>query len=91
MVSDCIDVLVFGKNWKARFALDSTIFSKISHKVEPGVRLATCASHGNQATDCKLGLFQHADFAGNLTDSTHGGYSSTEFVGHNLRSFAPAS
>ena len=41
---NCIDMLVFGKNWKTRSTLDLKLLGKISYKVEPSVRssISTC-------------------------------------------------
>ena len=45
LLSDCIDMLVLGNNWKTRFILDRELLGNISHTVEPRVRFATRASH----------------------------------------------
>ena len=67
-----------------RTRLDLEILGKVSDEVEQGMRLATRKVNqlhspswelqtichvGNKTSGCKSGLFQDADFAGDLTDS----------------------
>ena len=52
--SDWTNMLVFGKDWKTRFTLDSELFDDTSHKVESSVRSATRTSHHLHSSHIQL-------------------------------------
>ena len=61
-------------------------FGKISHKIDSGLR-QTIGSHvGNTAQQCRHGLLQDSDFAGDFEDSksTSGGVSCVFFWKQNI-------
>ena len=84
---NCTEMFVFGKNWTTRYSMVSeqtcTIKTKACDKRVN--RLISYIHHtckykqychvGNTAKQCRLGLFQDSDFAGDLEDSkfTSGG------------------
>ena len=56
-------MLIFGKNWKTRFTLDSQFLGHISHKVERSVRSVTISyihHTSNQRQHCHVGMKQRA-------------------------------
>ena len=90
MLSNCSEMLIFGKNWKPgmpwsvnKLARSITKWTKACDKRL--TRLISYINHtceyrqychvGNTAKQCRLGLFQDSDFAGDLEDSksTSGG------------------
>ena len=54
LLSDCIEMLVFGKNWKTRSTSDSKLLDQISHKVEPRMRSSTSTSHQQRSSHNQL-------------------------------------
>ena len=74
LFSDCVEMLVFDKNWKTRSTLYLRLARLISYIHQTSKDKQNCHV-GNQALDCKLELLQDANSAGKLTDSklTSGG------------------
>ena len=89
-LTNCLEMLVFGTNLKTRHSMVCQQICKGSHKMDSGLRQTIGnidfkhSSHkwllrycfmGNTAQQCRLGLFQDSDFAGDLevSKSTSGG------------------
>ena len=87
---NCSEMLIFGTYWKTRYSMVSEQTCTIDHKMDQACderlsRLISYIHHtcdykqychvGNTAKQCRLGLFQDSDFAGDLEDSksTSGG------------------
>ena len=93
MLSNCSEMLLLGSYWKTQFDMVSEQICTIDHKKwtkscdKRFNRLISYVHHtceykqychvGNTAKQCRLGLFQDTDFAGDLEDSksTSGGTS----------------
>ena len=91
MLSDCPKMHIFGTYWTTLYSVVSEQTCSCGHKKDKTscdkrlCRLISYIHHtreyeqychaGNTATQCRLGLFQDSDFAGNLEDSksTSGG------------------
>ena len=89
MLTNCLEMLVFGTKKHTRHSVVCQQTCKSSHKMDSGdrrlARLISYIHHtseykqychvGNTAKQCRLGLFQDSDFAGDLEDSksTSGG------------------
>ena len=91
MLSNCSEMLIFGKNWTTWYLMVSkqarTGHNKMDQKLVTNasidwfqkfiiqVNTNNIVMWGNTAKQCRLGLFQDSDFAGDLDDSksTSGG------------------
>ena len=81
---NCSEMFIFGMYWKTRCSMVSVQTCTIHHKMDQACdkrlsRWISCTHHtsdykqqchvGNTAKQCRLGLFQNSDFAGDLEDS----------------------
>ena len=90
MLSNCSEMIILGKNWTTRYSMVSNKLARSITKWTNACdkrlnRLISYIHHtceykqychvGNTAKQCRLGLFQDTDFAGDLEDSksTSGG------------------
>ena len=85
MLSNCSEMLILGTNWTTWYFMVSEQTCSCNHKLDQSLShtlstfdlvhpshmwIKTKCHVGNTAQQCRLGLFQDSDFAGDLEDST---------------------